>query len=242
MSSMLRRLGVRNLNWSVDLLVMRWSPLSMRLGSPVSWKELSVKKGPLWQWKQSAPRVWVRGLFSVKKSFSPRCSCSVRVVLPFMDWSNLEFSDVSVRRWASSARVIFSVVIWFVPAGVVNAFLKSGCRSLILPGSRAKSWCISEGSVMGKRTCCLRVFARPSQKNLVFHARFWRGMEFRRLVAWLTPRDLALGSERAWLYWWQEAQEMVLSLESRVSWKRILPRVTRSVVSGLSCGRSGIGM
>ena len=95
---------------------------------------------------------------------------------------------------------------------------------------------------MGKRTCSLRVEARPSQKNLFFHARFCRGMELRRLRAWLTPGDLGLGSERAWLCWWQEAQEMVLSLERRVSWKRVFPSATRSLVSGLSLGRSGMGM
>ncbi len=43
-----------------------------------------MKKGPEWQWKQSAPRLRVRGSFSVKNSLRPRCSCSVREVFPLV--------------------------------------------------------------------------------------------------------------------------------------------------------------
>lgn len=71
-----------NLNVSVGFPVMRWSPVSLWLGRPVSWCEWSVKKGPEWQWKQSAPRLRVRGSFSVKNSSRPRFSCFVRVVFP----------------------------------------------------------------------------------------------------------------------------------------------------------------
>lgn len=56
------------------------------------------------------------------------------------------------------------------------------------------------------------------------------------------PIDFFLGSLRAWLLWWHEAQEMELFFDSRVSWNKIFPSVTRSMVNGLSLGRSGMGI
>src|SRR5436309_2082423 len=94
---------------------------------------------------------------------------------------------------------------------------------------------------MGISACARSEGARPSQKKEYFQARLKSGIALRAPTCSRTPTLYLRGSEKACFASWQEAQEIVPSLDRAVSRKSFSPSVTRSSVSGLSRGKSGIG-
>src|SRR3954452_8543531 len=198
----------------------------------MSWNASSVKRQPLWQATHPALPT---------KSLRPAISSGSRAASsPFTQQSKRVSGETSVRsKLASAARMLASVARGSSGKAASNRRTLAGSAARRAAALAMSPPPISRGFSIGPLTCASSVGARPSQKKVRPQARFHRDGVRRGSGS---PSLLGGGStpaenDRAGS--WHVAQAISPAPERRGSLKRLRPRSTFSVVTGLP---AGVGM